>query len=68
MSAHPTQLFVTTEITSNIGRVTFSNLLVNPLNRAECAGLVAAISGADHRPQTLPLSSLHDEKETSGQQ
>ena len=68
MSAHPTQPLVTTEITNNIGRVTFSNPPVNPLNRAVCSGLVAAISGADRRPQALPLSSLHDKKETSGQQ
>lgn len=68
MSAHPTQPLVTTEITNNMGRVTFSNLPVNPLTHAVCSGLVAAISGADHRPQTLPLSSLHDKKETSGQQ
>jgi enoyl-CoA hydratase/carnithine racemase len=59
---------VTTEITNNIGRVTFSNPPVNPLNRAVCSGLVAAISGADRQAQALPLSNLHDKKETSGQQ
>ena len=50
------------------GRVTFSNPPVNPLNHEVCAGLVAAISGADRRAQALPLSSLHDKKDTSGQQ
>jgi enoyl-CoA hydratase/carnithine racemase len=68
MSAHPTQPLVTTEVTNNIGWVTFSNPPVNPLNHEVCSGLVAAILGADRRAQALPLSSLHDKKETSGQQ
>jgi enoyl-CoA hydratase/carnithine racemase len=68
MSVPPTQALVTTEITNNSERVTFSNPPVNPLNHAVCAGLVAALSGADRRAQALPLSSLHDKKETSGQQ
>jgi len=43
MNTNPTQKLVTTEITKNIGRVTFSNPPVNPLSHDVCSGLVAAI-------------------------
>ena len=43
MSATPTQPRVTTEITDNIGRVSFSNPPVNALSRDVCSGLVDAI-------------------------
>jgi hypothetical protein len=68
MSVPPTQPLVTKEITNNIGRVTFSNPPVNPLNHEVSSGLVASTLGADRQAQALPLSSLPDMKETSGRQ
>jgi methylmalonyl-CoA decarboxylase len=73
MNATQTQRLVTTEVTNNIGRVTFSKPPVNPLSHDVCSGLVAAIDecekanvrvvilGAD--PKSKVWSAGHDIKE-----
>ena len=72
MSA-PMQQLVTTQITNNIGQVTFSNPPVNALSHNVCSGLVAAIDeceGAHVRvvvlranPKSKIWSAGHDIKE-----
>ena len=72
MSA-PMQQLVTTQITNNIGQVTFSNPPVNALSHDVCSGLVAAIDeceGAHVRvvvlranPKSKIWSAGHDIKE-----
>jgi methylmalonyl-CoA decarboxylase len=73
MNATPTQLLVTTDITNNIGRVTFSNPPVNPLSHDVCAGVVAAIDECEKanvrvvvlgaNPKSKIWSAGHDIKE-----
>jgi methylmalonyl-CoA decarboxylase len=73
MTTPPTQPLVMTDITDNIGRVTFSNPPVNSLSHDVCAGLVAAIDECEKanvrvvvlgaNPKSKIWSAGHDIKE-----
>jgi methylmalonyl-CoA decarboxylase len=73
MEAKQTKDLVTTEITDNIGRVTFSNPPVNALGHDVCLGLVAAIDECEKaharvvvlraNPESKIWSAGHDIKE-----